>query len=103
LTARFKKTLDFLRLAMKSEEHLKAVIPGFITSGAISGSEAEAIIVELTKAPEEKVNPDKAEEVVLEDMSKLELEALARTKDVELDRRQSKATLLKEVKNIFKG
>ena len=34
-------------------------------------------------------------------MNKLELEALARTKGVELDRRKSKSTLLQTVKELF--
>ena len=34
-------------------------------------------------------------------MTKLELEALARTKGVELDRRKSKSKLLKTVKDLF--
>ena len=37
----------------------------------------------------------------VEDMTKLELEALARTKGVELDRRKSKSKLLKTVKDLF--
>jgi len=94
-----KKTLDFLRSAMKSEAHLKAIIPGFIASGAITGSEAEAIIVELTK---KEPKPIKQQTIVLEEMNKVELEAFARTKDVELDRRHSRAALVKEVKNIIK-
>ena len=36
----------------------------------------------------------------LGDMSKLELEALGRTKCIELDRRKSKAKLIKELKDI---
>lgn len=37
----------------------------------------------------------------LDQMNKLELEALAREKGVELDRRKSKATLLQTVKELF--
>ena len=37
----------------------------------------------------------------LDQMNKLELEALARTKGVELDRRKSKSTLLQTVKELF--
>lgn len=36
----------------------------------------------------------------LGDMSKLELEALGRTKGIELDRRKSKAKLIKELKDV---
>ena len=37
----------------------------------------------------------------VENMTKLELEALARTKGVELDRRKSKSKLLETVKSLF--
>ena len=37
----------------------------------------------------------------VEDMTKLELEALAITKGVELDRRKSKSKLLEKVKDLF--
>ena len=37
----------------------------------------------------------------IDDMTKLELEALARTKGVELDRRKSKSKLLEKVRGLF--
>ena len=37
----------------------------------------------------------------IDNMTKLELEALARTKGVELDRRKSKSKLLETVKSLF--
>lgn len=49
--------------------------------------------VMLTEAPANNKGLDK--------MNKLELEELARTKGVELDRRKSKASLLDSVKELF--
>jgi len=42
-------------------------------------------------------------ETKYEDMSKLELESFMRKHDIELDRRKSKETLIKEVEAHFKG
>lgn len=52
--------------------------------------------------------PPSAPEVLVDDqpyqdMTKFELEALARNYGVELDRRQSKQTLIDRVKNLVKG
>jgi len=48
-----------------------------------------------------QLNEAPANNKSLEDMTKLELEALARTKGVELDRRKSKSKLLEKVKDLF--
>jgi hypothetical protein len=53
----------------------------------------EPVIQTLTEAP----IGDKS----LDEMTKLELEALGRTHGVELDRRKSKKSLLGQVKNLF--
>jgi len=45
--------------------------------------------------------PTSEEDFVLEHMTKVELEEVARTKGVELDRRLRKETLLEQVKSLF--
>jgi len=52
--------------------------------------------VEAAPAPE----PTKKEEPVLEKMDKKELEKYGRTKGIELDRRHSKDSLIKELKDV---
>tara|TARA_R100000951_G_scaffold54245_1_gene45641 strand:- start:2430 stop:2750 length:321 start_codon:yes stop_codon:yes gene_type:complete len=47
--------------------------------------------------------PTKKSKLKYDNMSKLELEALMRKEGIELDRRESKAKLLSEVKAHFKG
>ena len=57
---------------------------------------APAPKVEAAPAPE----PVKKEEPVLEKMDKKELEKYGRTKGIELDRRHSKDSLIKELKDV---
>lgn len=57
---------------------------------------APAPKVEAAPAPE----PAKKEEPVLEKMDKKELEKYGRTKGIELDRRHSKDSLIKELKDV---
>ena len=70
----------------------------------INGTEVEAVVVEpveevvtVTVTEETTVIPD------YKSMKKIELEALMREHNIELDRRKSKADLLAEVDAFFKG
>lgn len=56
--------------------------------------EVEEVVQQLNEAP--------ANNKSLEEMNKVELEALGRTKGVELDRRQSKTSLLGQMKSLIK-
>ena len=71
----------------------------------INGTEVEAVVVE--PVVEEVVTVTVTEETTIvpdyKAMKKIELEALMREYDIELDRRKSKADLLAEVDAFFKG
>ena len=71
------------------------VSAGFTTEeiDLFNGSSAPKNAQVLTEAPVGNKSID--------DMTKVELEALARTKGVELDRRKSKSKLLEKVKGLF--
>ena len=56
--------------------------------------EVEEVVQQLNEAP--------ANNKSLDEMNKVELEALGRTKGVELDRRQSKSSLLGQMKSLIK-
>lgn len=59
-------------------------------------------IAEWNGVKKENLVVDKIEPTIdLEDLNKKELEVLARTKGVELDRRKNKKTLLNTVKGLF--
>ena len=64
--------------------------------GDLLRGEAPAPKVEAAPAPE----PVKEEAPVLEELSKDELEAIGRERGVELDKRHSKKTLIKELKGL---
>ena len=70
----------------------------------INGTEVEAVVVEPVK---EVVTVTVTEETTVipdyKSMKKIELEALMREHNIELDRRKSKADLLAEVDAFFKG
>ena len=66
---------------------------GDLVKGNIPVSAPE---VKAAPAPE----PSKKEEPVLEKMDKKELEKYGRTKGIELDRRHSKDSLIKELKDV---
>ena len=68
---------------------------GFTTEeiNLFNGKSAPKGVQVLTEAPVGNKSIDS--------MTKLELEALARTKGVELDRRKSKSKLLEKVKDLF--
>lgn len=61
-------------------------------------------VVEEVKVEEvvQQLNEAPANNKSLEEMNKVELEALGRTKGVELDRRQSKSSLLGQMKSLIK-
>ena len=63
----------------------------------INGTEVEIVSVEPVEEVVTVVVPD------YKTMKKIELEALMREHDIELDRRKSKADLLAEVDAFFKG
>jgi len=90
-----EKTKSYIKQVMKSEAHMNAVISMFVKAGEISKAQGELIAESLSAIP-----PVIKE--TLTDMTKIELEALARKSGVELDRRHSKETLIKEVKSIKK-
>ena len=62
----------------------------------LRGEPAPAPKVEAAPAPE----PVKEEAPALEELSKDELEAIGRERGVELDKRHSKKTLIKELKEL---
>ena len=55
-------------------------------------------VVEVTERPDLGEDTTSYEEVVLEDMSKDELEEYGRTLGIELDKRRSKETLIEELR-----
>jgi len=58
--------------------------------------------VEVEEVVVQQLNEAPANNKSLEEMNKVELEALGRTKGVELDRRQSKSSLLGQMKTLIK-
>jgi len=60
-------------------------------------------IVEEVKVKEviQQLNEAPANNKSLEEMNKIELEALGRTKGVELDRRESKSSLINQMKSLL--
>ena len=60
-------------------------------------------IVEEVKVEEviQQLNEAPANNKSLEEMNKIELEALGRTKGVELDRRESKSSLINQMKSLI--
>ena len=66
----------------------------------LGGVKKEAPAPAAPTPPAPAVAPTPAAEPALGDMSKLELEALGRTKGIELDRRKSKKKLIQELKDV---
>ena len=66
---------------------------GNMTSGTGHGPAIPAAPIQLNEAP--------ANNTSLEDMTKVELEALGREHGVELDRRKTKTTLVEKMKGII--
>ena len=72
------------------------LLKGSVTTGSVEK------IDELPPRPEEEIasNIESSSDLDFNSMSKLELESYGRTLGVELDRRQSKDKLIKQLKDI---
>jgi len=66
---------------------------GDLLHGQVSTPVPEPVVEEVPSIPEPEVNFSK--------MSKKELESYGRTLGIELDRRQSKSKLIKELKEVL--
>jgi len=75
---------------------------GDLLSGKVSTPVPEPVVEEAPPRPEEEVaSAIASSEVNFSNMSKKELESYGRTLGIELDRRQSKSKLIKELKEAL--
>ena len=90
------KTGELLKSQRMSQGEADAhngIVP-VVEAPIVEEVEVEEVVQQLNEAP--------ANNKSLEEMNKVELEALGRTKGVELDRRQSKSSLLGQMKSLIK-
>ena len=75
---------------------------GDLLQGQVSTPVPEPVVEEVPSIPEEEVaTAIESPEVNFSKMSKKELESYGRTLGIELDRRQSKSKLIKELKEVL--